>query len=235
MQQRYFDPIAGRFLSVDPVVTDTQTGDDFNRYVYANGNPYKYVDPDGNTPAHAIAFAVGFGVDLIAQGLSGKSASQIFSREGLTSAGIAGVGAAATGGIGGLFAKAALRETISVGGAVAGTAAAGGGVGAVTTVATELATKGQMPTLSQVAVGVGSSTLGAGAGAGIANTGVALTQKMAAAGGVMGHVAAQTRSAVQSTQAVTVGVGTGRAVATAATDVSSATVGKAAENQLPQR
>lgn len=26
MQQRYYDPIAGRFLSVDPVVTDANTG-----------------------------------------------------------------------------------------------------------------------------------------------------------------------------------------------------------------
>jgi uncharacterized protein RhaS with RHS repeats len=47
MQQRYYDPIAGRFLSVDPVVTDWDSGSSFNRYVYAQNNPYKYVDPDG--------------------------------------------------------------------------------------------------------------------------------------------------------------------------------------------
>jgi len=47
MQQRYYDPIAGRFLSVDPVVTDTKTGSSFNRYVYGNNNPYKFKDPDG--------------------------------------------------------------------------------------------------------------------------------------------------------------------------------------------
>jgi RHS repeat-associated protein len=32
MQQRYYDPIAGRFLSVDPVVTDAETGKLFGRY-----------------------------------------------------------------------------------------------------------------------------------------------------------------------------------------------------------
>jgi murein DD-endopeptidase MepM/ murein hydrolase activator NlpD len=47
MQQRYYDPIAGRFLSVDPLVTDEKTGSHFNRYVYAQNNPLRYVDPDG--------------------------------------------------------------------------------------------------------------------------------------------------------------------------------------------
>jgi RHS repeat-associated protein len=47
MQQRYYDPIAGRFLSVDPIVTDTNTGNGFGRYVYAENNPLRYTDPDG--------------------------------------------------------------------------------------------------------------------------------------------------------------------------------------------
>ena len=47
MQQRYYDPVAGRFLSVDPVTTDAKTGDSFNRYVYGRNNPYKFKDPDG--------------------------------------------------------------------------------------------------------------------------------------------------------------------------------------------
>jgi RHS repeat-associated protein len=47
MQQRYYDPVAGRFLSTDPVLTDFNTGASFNRYTYANNNPYKYIDPDG--------------------------------------------------------------------------------------------------------------------------------------------------------------------------------------------
>jgi RHS repeat-associated protein len=47
MQQRYYDPIAGRFLSVDPVVTDAATGKSFGRYHYVDNNPYRYIDPDG--------------------------------------------------------------------------------------------------------------------------------------------------------------------------------------------
>ena len=47
MQQRYYDPVAGRFLSVDPVTTNAKDGSFFNRYVYANNNPFKFKDPDG--------------------------------------------------------------------------------------------------------------------------------------------------------------------------------------------
>ena len=47
MQQRYYDPVAGRFLSTDPITTDAHTGKGFNRYEYAQSNPYRYTDPDG--------------------------------------------------------------------------------------------------------------------------------------------------------------------------------------------
>lgn len=50
MQQRYYDPIAGRFLSVDPVATNSNTARSFNRYAYANNNPFAFVDPDGRDP-----------------------------------------------------------------------------------------------------------------------------------------------------------------------------------------
>ena len=45
--QRYYDPGIGRFLSVDPVSADGNTGGNFNRYNYAANNPYKFKDPDG--------------------------------------------------------------------------------------------------------------------------------------------------------------------------------------------
>lgn len=47
MQQRYYDAVAGRFLAVDPVTADLKTGRSFNRYTYAENNPYRYTDPDG--------------------------------------------------------------------------------------------------------------------------------------------------------------------------------------------
>ena len=47
MQQRYYDSSTGRFLSVDPVTVSASTGANFNRYWYANSNPYAFIDPDG--------------------------------------------------------------------------------------------------------------------------------------------------------------------------------------------
>lgn len=47
MQQRYYDPQVGRFLSVDPVSSRQNPSGAFNRYWYANNNPYTNIDPDG--------------------------------------------------------------------------------------------------------------------------------------------------------------------------------------------
>lgn len=51
MQQRYYDPVIGRFLSVDPVTAISDPVSYFNRYKYANNNPYKFTDPDGREAA----------------------------------------------------------------------------------------------------------------------------------------------------------------------------------------
>jgi len=45
MQQRYYDPLIPRFLSVDPIAAGL--GRNFNRYAYAANNPYRFTDPDG--------------------------------------------------------------------------------------------------------------------------------------------------------------------------------------------
>ncbi len=58
MQQRYYDPMCGCFLSVDPVVADPSSGWNFNRFNYAANNPYKYRDPDGRVID--TVFDVGF-------------------------------------------------------------------------------------------------------------------------------------------------------------------------------
>lgn len=47
MEQRYYDPLIGRFLSVDPVTAYSNPVGAFNRYWYANNNPYRFKDPDG--------------------------------------------------------------------------------------------------------------------------------------------------------------------------------------------
>lgn len=50
MQQRYYDPVIGRFYSNDPVWFSADSPMMFNRYTYANNNPYKFTDPDGKNP-----------------------------------------------------------------------------------------------------------------------------------------------------------------------------------------
>ena len=47
MGARYYDPVIGRFMGVDPVGFQENNIHSFNRYAYANNNPLKYIDPDG--------------------------------------------------------------------------------------------------------------------------------------------------------------------------------------------
>lgn len=61
MGARYYDPVAGRFLGVDPKGFDTENIHSFNRYAYANNNPYKFVDPDGHSPIDVVFLAVDIG------------------------------------------------------------------------------------------------------------------------------------------------------------------------------
>jgi RHS repeat-associated protein len=60
MQQRYYDPMLGRFLSIDPVAVRS-SGDNFDRYWYANNNPYRFTDPDGRE-SPCITLNTGCGV-----------------------------------------------------------------------------------------------------------------------------------------------------------------------------
>jgi RHS repeat-associated protein len=47
---RYYDPVIGRFMGVDPKEFTESNVHSFNRYTYGNNNPYKYIDPDGEFP-----------------------------------------------------------------------------------------------------------------------------------------------------------------------------------------
>lgn len=53
MGARYYDPVLGRFMGVDPVDFQEDNIHSFNRYAYANNNPYKYIDLDGRHPVIA--------------------------------------------------------------------------------------------------------------------------------------------------------------------------------------
>jgi uncharacterized protein RhaS with RHS repeats len=50
MGARYYDPLLGRFVGIDPQGVDPANIHSLNRYAYANNNPYKFVDPDGHSP-----------------------------------------------------------------------------------------------------------------------------------------------------------------------------------------
>jgi len=68
---RYYDPVIGRFTSVDPVVVDT-TRREFaqallnpqllNEYSYVGNNPLKYVDPNGEGAVLFLALLGGIAV-----------------------------------------------------------------------------------------------------------------------------------------------------------------------------
>ncbi len=47
---RYYNPSIPLFIHPDDTVTDVYNPQDLNRYAYVRNNPYKYVDPDGETP-----------------------------------------------------------------------------------------------------------------------------------------------------------------------------------------
>jgi RHS repeat-associated protein len=71
---RWYEPELGRFLSVDPVQFREDNIFSFNRYAYANNNPYKYTDPDGRVPVivtavvGAVSGAVAGGLGAAAMG-----------------------------------------------------------------------------------------------------------------------------------------------------------------------
>ncbi len=47
---RYYNPLIGRFIQPDPVGFKAKNPLSFNRYAYANDNPYRFKDPTGQFP-----------------------------------------------------------------------------------------------------------------------------------------------------------------------------------------
>ena len=55
MQARYYDPVIGRFLSVDPITfMDSGHTGSFNRYAYTFNDPINAIDPNGEHPVIAV-------------------------------------------------------------------------------------------------------------------------------------------------------------------------------------
>jgi|GEM_PF-4445094 len=74
MKARHYDSILGRFYSNDPVGFTEANPMMFNRYAYANNNPYANVDPDGKFAILAVpGYAIAKGL-LISAGIIGTAA-----------------------------------------------------------------------------------------------------------------------------------------------------------------
>ena len=102
MQQRYYDPRIGRFWSVDPVTAFSAPGLNFNRYWYANNNPYKFIDPDGRfvDTILDIGFIAADIVDITSNGLDAENgASLVGNVVGALIPGATGLGKLASVGV----------------------------------------------------------------------------------------------------------------------------------------
>ena len=64
MGARYYDPLVGRFTGIDPKGFDPAHIQSFNRYAYANNNPYKFVDPDGRWAVPVVIGLALWAVDV---------------------------------------------------------------------------------------------------------------------------------------------------------------------------
>lgn len=90
MQQRYYDPEWGLFLSVDPVAA-YNNGDMrfFNRYAYAFNSPYSFDDPDGRCSRFINGLVGGLPCELQQRNLNSDhvAADRATRRDGLLVAG----------------------------------------------------------------------------------------------------------------------------------------------------
>ena len=79
MGARYYSPTIGRFMGVDPAGVDASDIYSFNRYAYANNNPYRYVDPDGRSAnlAFRLGWLAGVGLDTLVYHVTGVALTTI--------------------------------------------------------------------------------------------------------------------------------------------------------------
>lgn len=166
MQARYYDPLIGRFYSNDPVDALGHIGrgnpvHGFNRYAYANNNPYMYTDPDGEF------------LQSIYGAIAGAVGGYVSSGEGFVNTAVGIVSGAIAGAVtGAVLPQASHAAGMAAAGVVA--SASGQALGSATTAAIET---GEMPSLSDVKIDPVTTVaggLGAGGGGlvakGIANS-----------------------------------------------------------------
>ena len=62
---RLYNPYLGRFISPDPLLNNEGGPLDYNPYVYARNNPYRYIDRNGEIPFLLIGFGIAIGGGLV--------------------------------------------------------------------------------------------------------------------------------------------------------------------------
>lgn len=85
---RYYDPNIGRFMAIDPVGFNINNTASVNRYAYANNNPYRYVDPNGESPIDVIFL----GADLVKLGVALHSGNPLAIQSSMLDVGASLVG-----------------------------------------------------------------------------------------------------------------------------------------------
>ncbi|MES9901978.1 MAG: RHS repeat-associated core domain-containing protein, partial [Sedimenticola sp.] len=64
MNKRWYDPMIGRFMAIDPVAVVPEEIHHFNRYTYSYNNPYRFVDPNGDVPIDTLWDAASIVYDI---------------------------------------------------------------------------------------------------------------------------------------------------------------------------
>jgi len=164
MGARYYDQLSGRFLSIDPVRVNSNTGGNWNRYAYAGNSPYKFVDPDGRAFFLVVpvveAILIGSGVSIIGEAstqvlLEGKGIAELDA----TAIQVAGASGAVLGPVAGKMGSLAYRGSIGPTKAIFGTGLTAGVVSAGSTYV-ESTLKGEKTSAGKMAVSGIFGTLG---------------------------------------------------------------------------
>ena len=83
LQARWYSAGDARFLAADAVDFQEENVQSFNRYAYANNNPYTYVDPDGSVPLLAVGWGA---VKFAGYAAAAYDAHQAYQGSGATGA-----------------------------------------------------------------------------------------------------------------------------------------------------